>query len=354
MKKMFAIVLALMLCVSILSVASFAAEGDMVVHIQAPEAWEKCYAYNWPEALGGWPGTELSADADGLYTLTLSGSFDGMVIGAGDGQPQTVDITDLDLTAGEAWIVIGEAGADGKHTYTVTYREDPPPPPPEKEYYVAGVASLCGVEWDPAALANKMTYVDGIYTITYKNVAPGQYSFKITDGTWDNSWGGNGENDNFEFEVTRTCDVSIEFTPIPGRIFVDILLPPPPQKDYYVAGVAELCGVEWDPDVEANKMTYADGVYTITYKNVAPGHYSFLITDGTWDLCWGGCGENGNFDFEVTETTDVTIEFNPITETVSVICGKPKPGDVSLAGVSMALLVATAGLVLVVSKKKAF
>lgn len=121
MKKISAILLALVLCISVLSVVSFAAEGDMVVHIQAHESWEKCYAYNWPESLGGWPGTELSAGDDGLYTLTISGNFDGMVIGAGDGQPQTVDITDLDLSAGEAWIVIGEAGADGKHTYTISY-----------------------------------------------------------------------------------------------------------------------------------------------------------------------------------------------------------------------------------------
>lgn len=282
MKKMFAIVLALMLCVSVLSVVSFAAEGDMVVHIQAHESWEKCYAYNWPESLGGWPGTELSADADGLYTLTLSGSFDGMVIGAGDGQPQTVDITDLDLTAGEAWIVIGETGADGKHTYTISYGEN-------------------------------------------------------EGGSTE---GGTTEGGNTESGTTET--------------------PVDTNASYYVAGVAGICGVEWDPAAEANKMTYADGVYSITYQNVAAGNYSLKVTDGSWDNSWGGNGENGNFDFEVKEACDVTVKFDANKKQVSIVVGDEtiqgpsQTGDVSLAGVSVALLAATAGLVFVVSKKKEF
>ena len=288
MKKMFAIVLALMLCVSILSVASFAAEGDMVVHIQAPEAWEKCYAYNWPESLGGWPGTELSADADGLYTLTLSGTFDGMVIGAGDGQPQTVDITDLDLTAGEAWITIGDAGSDGKHTYTISY------------------------------------------------TAPGEGG---NEGGNENEGGNTNEGGN-ENEGGNTNE-------------------PAPTGNYYVAGVGALCGSEWKENDPANKMTYADGVYSITYKNVAAGKYSLKVTDGTWTNSWGGNGENGNFDFEVKEAGDITVQFNANNKQVSIVVGDetlkgPATGDMSLAGVSIALLAATAGLVAVVSKKKEF
>lgn len=272
MKKMFAIVLALMLCVSVLSVAAFAAEGEMVIHVDAPDAWAECYAYNWPESLGGWPGTKLTADANGEYTATVKTGFDGMVIGEGNGKPQTVDITDLDMSKAEAWIVIGEAGADGKHTYTVTYEK-------------GGEVVTPPVEEKPAA-----------------------------DAT------------------------------------------------YVVAGSsADVFGAEWDPSAEANKMTKGDdGIYSITYTNVAAGTYSLKVTDGSWTNSWGGTGENGNFDFELTAASDVTVKFNPANKQVSIVIGDEvlegpvTTGDVSLAAVSVALLAATAGLVVVVSKKKEF
>ena len=261
MKKMFAIVLALMLCVSVLSVAAFAANGELVIHIDAPDSWAECYAYNWPgDALGGWPGTKLTKGSDGQYTVTVS-SCDGMVISAGNEKPQTVDITGLDFSKGEAWIVVGDAGADGKHTYTVSYGEGEEP-----------------------------------------------------------------------------------------------VAPPVVEGDFYVAGnSADVFGAEWDAGYAANKMTLGDdGCYYITYTAVPAGKYSLKVTNGTWDKSWGGNGENGNFDIELTETTDVTVKFNPNKEDVTVIAGEAILGDMSLAAVSVALLAATAGLVAVVSKKKEF
>lgn len=266
MKKMFAIVLALMLCVSALSVVAFAAEGTEVT-IVPHESWEAVYVYTWGGLdMGGWPGTEVTANADGKYVVTLNGTIEGMVIGSGNEKPQSVDIKDLDLTKPAALITIGEAGADGKHAYTISYdggatEEQPSTPeiPADATYYVAGVAALCnGKEWDCAAAENVMTKGDdGIWTITYTGVAAGKYALKVTDGTWDNSWGGNGEF--------------------------------------------------------------------------------------------------GNFEFELTEAADITVKFNPETQKITVLNGSnPITGDMNLAAVSVALLAATAGLVVTVSKKKEF
>ena len=77
-------------------------------------------------------------------------------------------------------------------------------------YYVAGSKTLCGVEWKENAAQNKMTANgDGTYSITYKDVAVGTHEFKVTDGTWTNSWG-NGSN-NYIVVIEEKSDVTIKF-----------------------------------------------------------------------------------------------------------------------------------------------
>ena len=222
MKKMIAIVLALMLCVSALSVVAFAAEGTEVT-IVPHESWEAVYVYTWGGVdMGGWPGTQVTANADGKYVVTINGTIEGMVIGSGDGKPQSVDIKDLDLTKSAALITIGEAGTDGKHAYTVSYdggattekpEEKPQEPVVIDAYYVTGSTETFG-NWDAGNAAGKMTKgADGIWSITFSDVAAGDYSLKVTIGTWDQSWGGNGENGNFDFNVSEVADVTVKFNP---------------------------------------------------------------------------------------------------------------------------------------------
>ena len=281
MKKMFAIVLALMLCVSVLSVVSFAAEGDVTIHAKVPADWENVGAYTWePEDLGAWPGATMTKNGD-WYEVTMPGTHTTVIINSASAQT-----TDLTIETGkDVWIVVGEAGADGKFAAEVSY------------------------------------------------TAPGE--------------GGN-ENPGTTEKPEEKPEQKPEEKPVD------------PNASYYVAGVSALCGSEWKQNDEANKMTYADGVFSITYKNVAAGNYSLKVTDGTWENSWGGNGENGNFDFEVKEASDVTVEFNASKQQVSIVIGDEridgpaKAGDVSLVGVSLALLAATAGLVVVVSKKKEF
>jgi hypothetical protein len=53
----------------------------------------------------------------------------------------------------------------------------------------------------------------------------------------------------------------------------------------HVAGAADLTGVDWDPT--ANQMENANGVYFITFENVAAGTYEFkFVANGSWDLNW--------------------------------------------------------------------
>lgn len=254
MKKLFAIALALMLCISVLSVAAFAAETITVrVKLDAqstPNAWAWG---DYGNAFAAWPGEPMTQNGE-YWEISVPTGTTGFIVNYGEGQAQTANID----IAGDADVTL-EISSDLQTVNVVT---------------------------------------------------------------------GGGE-----------------------------ITPPPTDGDYYVAGVGSLCGAEWDAGNADNKMTKgADGIYTKTYTNVAAGNYSLKVTNGTWDQSWGGNGENGNFDFEVTEACDVTVQFNPNTQQVSIVVGGetilPGTGDVSLAAVSVALLAATAGLVVVVSKKK--
>ena len=225
MKKMIAIVLALMLCVSALSVVAFAADGTEVT-IVPHESWEAVYVYTWGGVdMGGWPGTEISANADGKYVVTINGTLEGMVIGSGNGKPQTIDIKDLDLTKDAALITVGEAGSDGKHTYTISYdggqtNEEPEQPAPVEPsaYYVTGNAEwLSG--WTELNESGLMTEGDdGVWTKTYENVAAGDIELKVNVGSWSQSWGDNGEN--VKFTVAEGDEVTVKFNPNTQKVTV--------------------------------------------------------------------------------------------------------------------------------------
>ena len=77
----------------------------------------------------------------------------------------------------------------------------------EQFYTVAGFDSLCGTAWNPGDANNQMTLntETGLYEKVYKNVAAGTFEFKVTDGTWDNSWGMDGANGENAETISNRC-----------------------------------------------------------------------------------------------------------------------------------------------------
>ena len=183
----------------------------------------------------------------------------------------------------------------------------------DKEYFIAGVGALCGSEWACDDPANKLTLdTDGLYKKTYENVPAGTYEFKVTDGTWNNSWGNGGSN--FAFTLLEQTDVTITFDAFSKEISVIH----EGQKQFFVAGVGALCGSEWNPGDPANQMTLdTDGLYKKSYQNVPAGSYEFKVTDGTWSNCWGKDGNN--FTFTLTEQANIVITFNHVTKEIQVV-----------------------------------
>lgn len=152
-------------------------------------------------------------------------------------------------------------------------------------YYVAGTMN----GWNSAG--TQMTLVDGLYTATV-DLAQGTHEFKITDGTWNNCWGDNGNN--YKFATTEAGSFTITFNADTKEIKVTGAGVGEAKLEInYVTAVGAGAGnflnnVNWDPTDASNKMTENNGVYSITYTNVAAGDYEFkFAANGAWNDDWG-------------------------------------------------------------------
>ena len=361
MKKMIAITLVLMLCISALSISAFAA-GTVKVTAEVPADWTTVNCYSWVDGIGAsnWPGVKMTKSGN-VWTAEIAADCNRVIIN--NGSVQTVDLT---IEPGkDVTIVLGSKGSDGKYSATVN-GSAPAAPVAPGGYYVTGEGSVFG-NWAECNTNGKMTEKNGVYVKEFTGVPAGDHKLKVNDGTWANSWGGNGENGNYEFNVAEAnSTVTVKYNPADNTVTVEVngtnvggneqpSTPPATFDAYYVAGSAGLCGVEWDPAAAENAMTKGeDGKWSITYTNVPAGDYELTVTAGNWDNCWGLKGENVKFTL-TEEAAEITVKFNPATGWVSVYNGEnPLTNDVSLAGIGIALLAATAGVVALVGKKKEF
>ena len=98
--------------------------------------------------------------------------------------------------------------------------------------------------------------------------------------------------------------------------------PTPDDAVYTVAGSsAAIFGSTWDATNTANDMTKGDdGIWTITYTDVQPETAIQLkvLKNHSWDEAWGDKETGDNYTFNVDTACDVTVSFDPATETVTV------------------------------------
>lgn len=146
------------------------------------------------------------------------------------------------------------------------------------------------------------------YSISYKNIKAGTYSFKVVgDGSWTTgiSWGDSTTKDgNYTITLTDTCNVTIYFDTSTYRISVeaDYL-----KKDEYVlsgtgnlmSGITDSTGTavgSWnktDP-----KMTYNEATRKYTYDIIdVPANKTDIIPDGKTAI-------NSNYAFKVIPYND--------------------------------------------------
>ena len=171
-------------------------------------------------------------------------------------------------------------------------------------YLVAGSEDLTGYTWVGVAAdapENVMTENgDGNYEKVFTNVAVGNgYQFKIVknDAEWIGV--GNTGEDNFTFNVTKECDVTVTYNPTTKEITATgegVVIPTDLVIDHIVAvGNGEdswLNGKAWKVDADANYMTEtSEGskVYQIKFESLdAYENYMFkFAANGSWTDNWG-------------------------------------------------------------------
>lgn len=163
--------------------------------------WEKVYVYTWTPEVQGWPGIELSKNADGLYEwayeATSEPSFGGFLFNNGVGSTIGDDKTaDLTYEAGKTYNLDGLVGGGD-----TPVDPDPVDPDPTDALYIIGEPAGA---WAPnvgIALEGK----DGVYTYEANFAKQTYFGFaaKLAENgaDWDvlnaNRYG-SAENDQLE------------------------------------------------------------------------------------------------------------------------------------------------------------
>ena len=180
-------------------------------------------------------------------------------------------------------------------------------------YYIAGTGDAttgfcCGEAWNPSACPLK----DG--TVSY-TLPAGEYKFKITDGTWNSSWGFSdladqtgltGEADNnVVITLTEESNVTISYNGTQLSVSIsaqggseggeeggDDPIDTPTGADYYLIGYIN--GADYGCEADAENMgdyKFVDGTLTATFE---VDSYVFVKTEGNtdWFMSDGFAGQS--------------------------------------------------------------
>lgn len=115
MKKAIAILFALMLMVSCLSLTTFAVEdSEMVpVAVKVPEGWDAPNLWAWADdgtnAFAAWPGEALEELAEGWYYIWVPNFVQNVIVNANQSADSPVQTEGIAVEAGkEVWITVAE------------------------------------------------------------------------------------------------------------------------------------------------------------------------------------------------------------------------------------------------------
>ena len=115
MKKAIAILFALMLTVSCLSLTTFAVEdSEMIpVAVKVPEGWDAPNLWAWADdgtnAFAAWPGEALEELAEGWYYIWVPNFVQNVIVNANQSADSPVQTEGIAVEAGkEVWITVAE------------------------------------------------------------------------------------------------------------------------------------------------------------------------------------------------------------------------------------------------------
>ncbi len=305
-RKLTAVVLAVMLtlsmCITGLSAsAAVVSDGTAVVYLKPNSNWAKdnarFAAYLYKGVKNAWVDME-DDDSDGYYSVTLpKGDWDKVIFcrmnpkkAENNWDNKWNQTSDLDIPEGKNCYIVADGTWDkgGGQWVSFTVGEEPSTEAteqPDYDYTVAGDAGLTGVAWDPAQNPMSDEDGDGIYEITFKDVAAGTYGFKVTNGTWGQAW----PTANYNITITTTADITIKFNSATKEIeAVSEAIGEFKLETMSVVGDKGLVGAQWDPKAEQGIMKdMGNGVWSVTYTGVAKGTYKYkFIANQEYTYNW--------------------------------------------------------------------
>ena len=191
---------------------------------------------------------------------------------------------------------------------------------PEATWTVAG--NFLGSSWNPEDASNDMTLEGDLYTLVKTDVTLEKgtsYEFKVVK---DHAWTVAYPSNNYTFTVDETgiYTVTVTFNAETQEINVTTVKTGeagPVEHTYSVMGT--LGGDSWTVD---NDMTKGeDGIYTITFDDVAAGNYEFKVrVDHDWSVSYPG----SNYQLTVDQDgSKVVITFNEETKEVNATVTAP-------------------------------
>ena len=283
-----------------------AAEADdTTVYLKPNSNWlidnARFAAYYWIGSSNGWLDM-TDTDGDGYYEVQAPAGISGLIFcrmnpaataNSWDNKwNQTGDLT-LPTDGSNCYTVPAGSwdGADNTNwsVYTPDSGDDGDPETPAATYIVAGSKGLCTSEWAAGDTANQMTLnASGKYEKTYSSVAAGNYEFKITDGTWDNSWG-NGTS-NYALTLETLSNVTITFDADTKEITVTT--EEVPQITYYLIGYINGADLGCEADyANMGEYKFVNGQLTATFTQDS---YVFVKSEGNanWYMAEAYCTDS--------------------------------------------------------------
>ena len=261
MKKIITLFLLLFTAFSMLA-------ANITLYYVDESGWGNIHAYAWKNStqanLGSWPGTQATLESKtmggkNVYSYTFeSTAADRIIFNNGGYGEQTEDLT---------------INTSKPYYYNNTWNTSITYDASATTYCMAGTASVsgtdwcCGQEWTPSGCE----LTDG--SISFSALPAGEYKFKITNGTWNSSWGYSAltsktgctedTNGNVVITLTQTSDIKIDFNSSTKKITVAItaVSTPVDPDDTRPTGEVKISAIRDRLSINTNDFTDFAGLY---------------------------------------------------------------------------------------------